>query len=46
MIGSRFECLFSEGLSERPDRSGNTMAVGDHVVERALDPVAIVVGDN
>lgn len=46
MIGSRFECVISERFSERPDRSGNAMAVSDDVVERVLDPIAIVIIDD
>jgi hypothetical protein len=46
MIGSRLECVISERFAERPDSSGNAMAVSDDVVERALNPVAVFVGDD
>ena len=46
MIGSRFERVISEGFSKRPDSAGNAMAVRDDIFERALDPVAVVVGDD
>lgn len=46
MIASRFERVISEGFSERPDSSRNPMAVSDDVLKRALDPVAVFVGDD
>ncbi|KAG5730989.1 hypothetical protein E4T56_gene17777, partial [Termitomyces sp. T112] len=32
-------------LAERPDRARDLVTAGDHVVERALDPVAVFFGD-
>src|SRR6185437_15006228 len=37
--------IVDQGLAERPDRAGDLMAGGDHVIERPLDPIAVLFGD-
>jgi hypothetical protein len=36
-----FYGMVGQGLAQRPNRAGNAMAVGDHVIKSLLDPVAI-----
>ncbi len=37
--------VVDQRLAERPDRAGDLVAVGDDGVERALDPVAVLIRD-
>src|SRR5690348_1384973 len=46
-VGSRrfADRVVDQGLAERPDRAGDLVALGDHVVEGPFDPAAVLFGD-
>src|SRR6266481_1103238 len=46
IAGAGLARMLGQGLAEGPDRAGDAMAVGNHRIEGALDPVAIAIGDH
>ena len=43
--GARLDGVAGQRLAQAPDRARDLVGVGDHVLEGALDPVAIGIGD-